>query len=152
MPLRTALRVIRLSAIYDLVITVGFAFTVTATLLFTGLGELHRALGLAGATPDAAEPFTLMFANLMGSVVTVWALYRIFRPSLAAGTADIGARLLFSLGMIAALLQGASPLVLVMLVLELAWAAAQAIAIVAAVRSGAAERRTSVGAAAIAES
>ena len=143
MPPRTALRVIRLSAIYDLVVTVGFAFPVTAAALFTGLGQLHRNLGLAGSSPDAAEPFTLMFANLMGSVVTVWALYRIFRPSLAAGIADVGARVLFSLGMIAALLAGASPLVLVMLALELAWAAAQGIAILAAVRGTARERRPS---------
>ena len=140
MSLRIALRVIRMSACYDLAVTVAFAFTATATLAFTALGDLHRALGFSGATPDPAEPFTMMFANLMGSLVTVWALYRIFRPSLAAGTADVGARLLFSLGMLTALLHGASALIIILLVLELAWAAAQAIAIVAAAPAGAGER------------
>ena len=68
MPLRIALRVIRISAFYDLAVTVAFAFTATATLAFTGLGDLHRAVGLSGATPDPAEPCTMMFANPMGSV------------------------------------------------------------------------------------
>jgi len=137
MTLHTALRVVRLSALYDLVVTVGFAFAVTATVIFTGLEALHTNLGLLGATPDASDPFTMMFANLMGSVVTVWALFRILRPSVAAGLADVGARVLFSIGMATALAHGASPLVAGMLVLELVWALAQGAALVAARRAAA---------------
>ncbi|MFF2031059.1 hypothetical protein [Arthrobacter sp. NPDC058192] len=136
MTLLNALRVVRLSALYDLVVTAGFAFAVTATVIFDGLGALHNNLGLAGSTPDPGDPFTVMFANLMGSVVTVWALFRILRPSLAAGAADVGARVLFSLGMSAALVQGASPLLLLMLILEIVWALAQGIALLAARRAG----------------
>lgn len=76
-----------------------------------------------------------MFANLTGSLVVVWAVFRLLRPTRAAGTADTAARLLFSLGMVAALLRGASSLVAVMLVLELVWAVVQGVA-VAAVRRG----------------
>ncbi|MDQ0851296.1 hypothetical protein QFZ65_003234 [Arthrobacter sp. B3I9] len=140
MTLHNALRVVRLSALYDLVVTAGFAFVATATVIFDMLGALHQNLGLTGLTPDPHDPFTVMFANLMGSVVTVWALFRIFRPSLSAAAADVGARVLFSLGMSAALVQGASPLVLVMLILEIAWALAQSIALLAARRA-----RTSSG-------
>lgn len=125
---------IRLSAIYDLVVTLGFAFLPTASLIFIGLQALHAELGLSGELPDASSPSTMMFVNLMGSVVTAWALFRIFRPSLAAGAADTLARALFSLAMITALTQGASPLIVVMLALEVAWGVAQAAVLVRARR------------------
>ena len=144
MTLPIALRVIRLSAIYDLVVTVGFAFAITATMLLDSLAALHDNLGLTGATPDPSDPFTIMFANLMGSVVTAWAVFRILRPSLLAGGVDIGARILFSIGMTVALFEGASPLVIVMLALEIVWAVAQSIAIVAARRAGASRQTSTV--------
>jgi hypothetical protein len=135
MTVRNALRVIRVSAMYDFVVTVGFAFAVTAVPLLDGLGALHNRLGLTGTVPDASDPFTVMFANLMGSVVTVWALFRILRPTLAAGAADVVARMMFSVGMLNALLDGASPLVLAMLLLEVVWALAQGGALVAVRRA-----------------
>ncbi len=134
MTLHDALRVVRISAVYDLVVSVGFAFSFSAMPIFDALGALHGALGLTGETPDPSDPLTVMFANLMGSVVTIWALFRMFRPSLEAGAADVGARVLFSLGMAVAVLHGASPLVLGMLVLEVAWALVQATALLAARR------------------
>jgi hypothetical protein len=72
MTLLDALRVVRLSALYDLVVTAGFAFAVTATAIFDVLRGVHENLGLTGLMPDPGDPFTVMFANLMGSVVTVW--------------------------------------------------------------------------------
>jgi hypothetical protein len=146
MSLSTTLRVVRLSAICDLVVTVGFAFAITATVLFDSLAVLHDSLGLTGATPDPSDPFVIMFANLMGSVVAVWAVFRILRPSLLAGAVDIGARILFSIGMTVALIEGALPLVIVMLALEIVWAVAQSIAIVAARRAGASNRTLTVDA------
>jgi hypothetical protein len=77
----------------------------------------------------------VMFANLMGSLVVVWAVFRLFRPTRAAGTADTVARVVFSIGMAAALVHGASSLVAVMLVLELAWAVTQGVAVVTAKRA-----------------
>ncbi|MEP7765762.1 hypothetical protein [Sanguibacter sp. 25GB23B1] len=138
MTLPNALRIVRISAGYDLVVTAGFAFSFTAVSIFDVLGALHAELGLTGTLPDPTDPMTVMFANLMGSVVTVWAAFRIVRPSLAAGAADVGARALFSLGMVTALVHGASPIVLVMLVLEVAWGVVQAVAIVQGHRENAA--------------
>jgi hypothetical protein len=140
MTVLNALRVVRASAIYDLLVTAGFALAVTAAPLLTSLGALHERLGLTGSVPDARDPFTLMFANLMGSVVIVWALFRLVRPSLLAGAADVVARLLFSLGMLSALVAGASSLVVVMLVLEIAWALVQGGALLAVRRGGVAAR------------
>lgn len=131
----TAIRIVRFSAIYDLVITFLFALPWTAALLFTGLTALHHSLGLSGATPSADETFTLMFANLMGSIVSVWAVYRIVRPTIAAGIADTVARSLFSFGMIYALIGGASPLTGAMLAMELAWALVQGYAVLSARRA-----------------
>ncbi|MEB0003784.1 hypothetical protein QN357_12680 [Cryobacterium sp. RTC2.1] len=116
---------VRISAFYDLIVTAGFALPFTAPALFEGFGALQVALGLPGSVPDAGDVFTLMFANLMGSLVVVWSVFRLARPSRAAGAADTAARFLFSLGMAAALIHGASPLVLDMLILEVVWAIVQ---------------------------
>lgn len=122
-------RIVRASAVYDLIVTAAFALPVTAPALFDGLGAAHRALGLTGSVPDSGDAYVVMFANLMGSLVVVWATFRILRPTRAAGAADSAARVLFSVGMLAALVSGASPLILVMLVPEIAWALVQGVAV-----------------------
>lgn len=125
----SARRVVRASAVYDLVVTVAFALPWTAAAVFGGLGALHHRLGLDGVTPSPDDVYQVLFAGLMGSVVTVWAVYRILRPSLAAGAADTLARGLFSLGMLVALTNGASPLVTTLLVPEVGWGVVQGIAV-----------------------
>lgn len=124
----TARRVVRASAAYDLVVTAAFALPWTAALVLHALGRLHARLGLDGAVPPD-DPYVVLFAGLMGSLVTVWSVYRLARPSLAAGAADTTGRVLFSLGMTVALVGGASPLVLALLVPEVAWAVAQGVAV-----------------------
>lgn len=131
-------RTIRSSALYDLVATVGFASPLTAPSVIAWLAELHQGLGLSGSAPDGSDAYTLMFANLMGSLVVVWAVFRLLRPTRAAGAADTVARVLFALSMIAALLRGASQMVAVMLVLELAWAIVQGAAVLGLRRRAAA--------------
>ena len=121
----TARRTVRASAGYDLVVTTGFALPFTAPAVFAALGALHTAAALPGTTP-VPDVFTVLFANFTGSVVAVWSLYRLLRPSWTAGAADVVARGLFSLAMITALSRGASPILAVMLVLELGWGLAQA--------------------------
>lgn len=135
MTLHHALRVVRVSAAYDLLITGGFALPFTAPALFTGLGRLHAMLGLDGSAPEPSNLYAVMFANLMGSVVVVWSGFRLARPSLAAGAADVAARALFSLGLGTALVHGASPLVGVMQALEIAWAITQGVALVGGARA-----------------
>lgn len=125
----TARRVVRASAAYDLVVTVVFALPWTAAAAFGGLGALHDRLGLVGAVPSPTDVYQVLFAGLMGSIVTVWAVFRLARPTLAAGVADTVTRGLFSLGMTVALLGGASPLVLALLVPEVAWAVLQGVAV-----------------------
>lgn len=132
------LRVIRASALYDLIVTAAFALPWTAVLVFDGLALAHDAFGLSGIAPSSDDVFAVMFANLMGSIVVVWAVFRLTRTTVSAGVADTVARILFSLGMATALLNGASPLTGVLLVLELGWAVVQGAAILAH------RRRTSV--------
>ncbi|GAA4668125.1 hypothetical protein [Frondihabitans cladoniiphilus] len=134
MNLRPALRIVRISALYDLVVTAGFALPFTAPALFASLGNLHETLGLHGVVPDPHNVMTVMFANLMGGLVLAWSVFRLVRPSLAAGVADSGGRSLFALGMGAALIGGATPIVVVMMALEIGWAVVQAVAVVAAWR------------------
>ncbi|MDN5727318.1 MAG: hypothetical protein L0G99_15530, partial [Propionibacteriales bacterium] len=130
----TVRRVVRASATYDLLITVWFALPVSAPLAFSLLQTVHAANNWMGVLPDSGDVFTLLFANLMGSVVTVWAVFRLIRPDRVTALADSAARVLFSIGFAAALAGGASPLVLLMLVPELGWAVCQVGVVLAAGR------------------
>lgn len=121
----SARRVVRASAVYDLIASIGFALPWTVSGTFALLESLHRAFGLSGSVPDPGTTFTVLFANLTGSLVVVWSVVRVWRPTLALGAADTVARVLFSLAMISALGSGASPVVLAFLVPELTWAVVQ---------------------------
>ncbi|MGW5878088.1 hypothetical protein ACWFMI_16240 [Nocardiopsis terrae] len=136
MNLSTALRVVRASAVYDLVVTGAFALPWTVGLAFQTVGWTHGALGLSGALPSTDTVFTALFANLMGSVVVVWSVVRLLRPSLALGVADTCARFLFSLGMGAALVAGGSTVLVGLLVVEVAWGVVQGAVMFSALRSG----------------
>lgn len=136
----SAARVIRASALYDLVVTVGFALPFTAALALSSMGDLHRALGLSGVVPVVDDPFTMLLANLLGSIVSVWAVLRIFRPVPLLGAADTVARALFSTWFAWALTQGASPVLLGLLVPEVAWGVVQGAVVARALATG--RRRT----------
>lgn len=135
----SAARVIRASAVYDLVVTVGFALPFTAALALSAMGDLHRALGLSGVVPVVDDPFTILLANLLGSIVSVWAVLRILRPVPLLGAADTVARALFSTWFAWALAQGASPVLLGLLVPEVAWGVLQGAVVARALAAG---RRT----------
>jgi hypothetical protein len=132
----TAVRVIRASAVYDLVVTTGFALPWTVGLVFDGIGWGQGVLGLSGAVPSADQVFTVLFANLMGGLVVVWSVVRLLRPSLALGVADTCARFLFALGMASALAAGGSTLLVGFLVAEVAWGLVQGVVVVSALRTG----------------
>lgn len=136
----SAARVIRASAVYDLVVTVGFALPFTAALALSSMGDLHRALGLSGVVPVVDDPFTMLLANLLGSIVSVWAVLRILRPVPLLGAADTVARALFSTWFAWALTQGASPVLLGLLVPEVAWGVVQGAVVARALATG--RRRT----------
>jgi hypothetical protein len=144
MDTQTVRRVVRASASYDLVVTAGFALPWTAAAALTTIGDLHRGLGLDGALPLVDDPFTILFANLLGSIVVVWSVVRLLRPVPLLGAADTVGRLLFSTWFAWALVQGASPILIGFLVLEVAWGLLQGVAVWRPVRQelGAAGRRT----------
>ncbi|MFF7754210.1 hypothetical protein ACFZCP_34365 [Streptomyces sp. NPDC007971] len=127
-PLRTPsraayLRVVRASAWYDLVVTAGFATPWTYALVHDALSSLGGALGL-GVLP-ALDPMQTLYANLMGSVVVVWALLRILRPLPVHGLCDGVARALFATWQAYALGHGATRLLWLFFVVEAAFGLAQ---------------------------
>lgn len=84
------LRLVRASALYDLLVTAPFATPWSLAWLLRQLDELGQALGLA---PLAVfPPEALLLGNLLGSLVCVWAGLRLIRPSLLLGSLDAVAR------------------------------------------------------------
>ena len=118
-------RVVWSSALYDLLVTLPFATPWTAQWLSRQLAALHTAMQFQGAPPSLEEPTALLFANLMGSIVVVWSVLRLRAPTAQHGLADATARLLFSSWMLFALLHGGSPIVVPLLVAEVAWGLVQ---------------------------
>ncbi|MFE9333043.1 hypothetical protein [Streptomyces sp. NPDC006925] len=117
------LGVVRVSAWYDLVVTAGFATPWSYALLHGGLSSVGDALGL-GVLP-ALDPIQTLYANLMGSVVVVWALLRLVRPLAVHGLFDGAARSLFAMWQAYALAHGAMKLLWVFLAVEVGFGLAQ---------------------------
>nr|WP_314482704.1 hypothetical protein [uncultured Pseudomonas sp.] len=117
-------KLVRLSGYYDLLITLGFATPWTFVLLHGWLGELHAFLGLSGELPRFG-PVHMLMANLMGSIVCVWAWLRIRHPQPRFGRYDAVGRLLFSAWQLYALMHGGSALIWGILVMEVLWAIVQ---------------------------
>lgn len=140
----TALRVVRASAVYDLLATAPFALPWTAAATIDALGRLHGATGLTGPVPDGSDPLTVLFASLMGSIVVVWALVRLARPSLSLGAFDTLGRALFSLAMVVALTHGVTGVVVPFLVLEVGWLVVQGGVVLLAWRAAAGPRADAV--------
>lgn len=114
---RSYLRIVRASAWYDLIVTAGFATPWTYALV-------HRALSSMDAFPPA-DTIQTLYANLMGSVVVVWALLRLFRTLPLHGLYDGIARVLFASWQAYALAQGASRILAVFLVMEVSFGVVQ---------------------------
>ncbi|MEV4267291.1 hypothetical protein [Kribbella sp. NPDC049584] len=111
------LRIVRASAWYDLIVTVGFATPWTYVLV-------HRALSSLGSFPQV-DPIQTLYANLMGSVVVVWALLRLFRTLPLHGLYDGIARILFASWQTYALAHGAPRILAVFLVVEVSFGVVQ---------------------------
>ncbi|MBK5340481.1 hypothetical protein JFU48_03670 [Pseudomonas sp. TH49] len=116
--------VVRGSAWYDLIVTAAFATPWSFAALHGALTALSQALDLPGELP-AFAPAHMLMANLLGSVVCVWAVLRIRDPQALYGRYDAVARLLFAAWQGYALAHGASSLLVVFLAFELAWGVAQ---------------------------
>jgi hypothetical protein len=118
------LNIVRASAWYDLVVTIGFATPWTFTLFHGGLNTLIRLLGLPGSLPPFAPEHMLM-ANLLGSIVTIWAILRLRNTQQRYGRYDAAGRLLFAAWQSYALVLGAHPILIGFVIAELGFGIAQ---------------------------
>jgi hypothetical protein len=118
------LHIVRASAWYDLVVTVGFMTPWTAALIVEGFAALSDALALSRPVP-VLDVTAMLFANLLGSVVVVWSLWRLAHPSREIGGYDALARVLFAAWQLFAVAQGARFLLLGFTVFEMGFAVAQ---------------------------
>lgn len=117
-------RVIKASAWYDLIVTAAFATPWSFAVLHDFLSALSQTWNLPGALPPF-ESMHMLMANLLGSIVCVWAVLRIRDPQQIFGRYDGVGRLLFSTWQVYALMHGASFLLLGFLLMELFWALLQ---------------------------
>jgi hypothetical protein len=117
-------RLVQSSAWYDLIVTAAFVTPWSFAALHGLLTGVSQALSLPGELPPF-EPAHMLMANLLGSVVCVWAVLRIRDPQPVYGRYDAVARFLFATWQAYALAQGASSLLVIFLVFELAWGIAQ---------------------------
>lgn len=118
-------RLVRASAIYDVLMTGAFATPWSLLLLREQLSALNVQLG--GLPLPAFEPFHLLIGCLLGSVVLVWSALRISDPQPRFGRYDAAARYLFSLWMIWALVTTGQPMLWLFVLPELAWGLAQSL-------------------------
>jgi len=124
MTLSSYQRLVRSSAIYDILLTSAFAVPVLASLKLDALRWLHTNTDMAGSFP-AFDPMHLFFVHLLGSIVTIWSLLRVFHPHALLGWYDALARFAFSIAMAWGLLQGGTELLWWFLIPELAWGIVQ---------------------------
>ena len=128
-------RVVFASALYDLVVTAPFATPWTTTSTLDLFERVHQALGLGGSFSGHGQPLVILFANLMGSLVVVWAVVRLRTPTAQLGAADTVGRLLFSSWMAFAMARGVSRVLVGFLVLEVVWALVQGTAVFSVLRA-----------------
>ncbi len=112
-------KIVRASAVYDLVVTAPFATPWTFALV-------HQCLNLIAPTPTF-EPIHVLFANLLGSIVLVWSILRIRNPQAIYGFYDAIGRALFTIWFVYYLLRfDINPVTWVFALFEFLWFAVQA--------------------------
>lgn len=117
-------QVVKTSGWYDLIITAAFITPWSFAALHGALSALSQSWNLSGELP-AFAPIHMLMANLMGSIVCVWAVLRIRNPQPLFGRYDAAGRVLFATWQAYALTQGASSLLIGILAAELFWAILQ---------------------------
>ncbi|WP_326690058.1 hypothetical protein OIE63_24865 [Streptomyces sp. NBC_01795] len=116
---------VRIGALYDLAVAPVFATPWTAGLAIDGVRSLHTALGLPGRAPGEFAPEHLLFVTFFGVLVTMWAVVRLMRGDAVTAAADTAGRAAFALLMMCALAAGATPVLVVFLVVEVGFLLAQ---------------------------
>lgn len=115
----------RAGAAYDLVVSAVFASPWSASLVFDLLRAVHTGLGLPGSPLPVPGTTTLLFVSLFGTVVVIWSVARLYRPTRLLISIDTIGRAVFSLWFVWGLWQGLSWVTVPFLALELAWGVAQ---------------------------
>jgi hypothetical protein len=110
--------IVKASAWYDLIVTWPFATPWTFALLYSTLTSASQTLSLPGSLPPL-DATSMLFGNLLGSVVVVWSLARILAPSVRMGRLDGVARFLFAAWQVHAVMNGAGVIVLAFTAVEL---------------------------------
>ena len=128
-------QLVRGSAWYDLIVTAAFTTPWSFAALHGLMSSVSQAFDLPGALPPFA-PMHLLMANLLGSIVCVWAVLRIRDPQQVFGRYDAAGRFLFATWQLYALLHGASSLLVVFLFFEVAWGVAQVLPVRTPSRAG----------------
>ena len=118
------LRIVRASAWYDLVVTIGFATPWTFMAIHQSLVALSMGMAIPGALPPF-EPAHMLMANLLGTVVTLWAVLRLRHTQRVHGHYDAAARFAFAALQLYAVAHGASMLILGFTVFEVLFGVAQ---------------------------
>jgi hypothetical protein len=121
--LQTNSRIVRASAVYDLLLTAPFATPWSFALLRERMSVANEWLGGA-ALPDFGA-FQVMIACLLGSVVLVWSVLRLTEPTVRLGRFDGVTRFLFAAWMAWALIATGAPLLWLFVIPEFAWGVAQ---------------------------
>ena len=119
----------RIGAIYDIVVTAGFATTWTATLLLGVLAQVHDSLGLPGSAMPDFETSHMLFVTLFGVAVTMWGVVRAIWPVPLLIAADTVGRGAFALAFVWALAAGHSAVLVAFLLLEVAFLVAQGLGV-----------------------
>ncbi|MCQ6260140.1 hypothetical protein [Pseudomonas sp. Q11] len=127
-------RLVRGSAWYDLIATAAFATPWSFAAVHGVLVSISQMLNLPGELPPFASVHMLM-ANLLGSIVCVWAVLRIRDPQPLYGRYDAAGRFLFAAWQLYALLHGASAVLWVFLFFELLWGVMQVLPVRASSRA-----------------
>lgn len=117
-------KIVRASAIYDLIITTPFMFPPIAKAIIAAAQPIGEAFGLRTELELTADSF--MWISLMASTVTLWSLIRIMTPETRFGLYDGLNRISFSFWFLYyPIAYGASELSYMFLGPEIAWAVVQ---------------------------
>jgi hypothetical protein len=122
----TQAKVIRGFAWADLAITLPFALPFIAEAVIALLYFIDRWLGFD--TPSImfeTGPFGLMFVHIMGVLGVLWAMARLRRPEAELARMDVRARLVVTALILYAIALGATPVLWLFVVSEVAGSATQ---------------------------
>jgi hypothetical protein len=114
---------VRASALYDVIVTAGFATPWSFQLVQQQLSTVNQALG-GSALPEFSV-FHVLIACLLGSIVLVWSVLRLRDPQPRFGRYDAAARFLFATWMAWALHATGAPVLWLFVLPEFSWGVAQ---------------------------